>query len=747
MIYFLRGFFIAQLLIISMFCNAQTFVRQYDLPVYVDGEQLKNAWAGGINSVQISSFDANLDGLEDLFLFDRIGSRIAVFLNMSGVPGEMNYKYTQAYDHLFPQNMNNWVLLRDMNCDGKKDICTNTGSSFRIFWNTSSTSLSFSSASTGAVSAVYHYPNSNPFTGTVYCIAADIPAFDDYDGDGDIDIWSWNDESTSMYLYINHAVENGDCSVPAFHCEGRCYGQFGESTESFAIFYGNDFECDFDVLNPRSSGERLHTGGTIMTIDLNQDGMKDIVIGDVTESNLIALEVLDNPSSVDSVAVLHPDFPSDFSSTIAADLSIFPAAFYIDVNNDNVLDLLVASNAYSGAEDRFSVWLYLNNGENDAPEFEFVQNDFLQDQMIEMGTNTYPVVFDVDRDGLKDLLISNRYFFSTETQYTSVIHYYRNVGTATNPAFELADVNWMNIPSLQLKAVFPAFGDLDGDGDEDLILGEQDGRFYLVENTASADGPNVFATVGNFLLDQSNAVIDVGQLSTPQIIDLEEDGLPDLVSGELNGHINYYKNVGTNTDYAFILAEDSIGDAVATSILGIQGRSVPFFYKNNLGTLELLVGTETGQLNYYTDIENNIFGSFTLVTNTFQNIDEGQRTSPFLSDITNDGLYDMFVGNLGGGVGYYAGFPVTTENTKYETNHFLIFPNPANERFTILLDQYPPGKFSMLRIFDQSGKLVLSRNIRDIQVLIDTANWPIGIYHAEVSSDNEMMTGRFLIAR
>lgn len=713
--------------------DAQTFIRQYNVPVFEGGTQLKNPWAGGLNSVQISTFDANLDGLEDLFLFDRIGSRISIFIKVSNEPGVIDYRYTMEYDHLFPQNLNNWVLLRDMNCDGKKDICTNTGSSFRIFWNTSSTSLSFSNTSTGAVSATYQYPNSNPIVGAVYSIAADIPAFDDYDGDGDIDIWSWNDESTSMYLYINKAVENGDCSIPDFVCEGRCYGAFGESSESFEIFIGEEFDCDYDVVDPRSADERMHAGGTILTLDLNQDGMKDLVVGDVTETYLIAMEVADNPASVDSVTVLHHDFPSDYASTIPVDLIVFPVGFYEDVNNDGVRDLLVTSNAFSGAEDVSSIWLYINVGSNDLPQFEFVQSDFLQDQMIEVGTNCYPVVFDVDRDGLQDLLVANRFYFSSTSQYTSIIRYYRNTGSATEPSFELADDNWLNVPSLELRAVFPSFGDIDDDGDDDLVLGEQEGRFYLIRNVSSSEGPNVFEASGTFILNDLNDIIDVGQLSTPQIIDLENDGLLDIISGELNGHINYYRNIGTLSQYIFQLAEDSIGDVVASSILGIQGRSVPFFYKNLEGVLELLVGSETGQINHYNDIEDNIFGSFNLLTSTFQNIDEGQRTAVFLRDITGDGLNDMFVGNIGGGLGFYKGSPVSVSEYDVYESQLIAYPNPVNNMLTIEMDRLRQNHNSALAVYDQSGQMIFQTYVTGTTINIDTTTWPSGLYHVSSS--------------
>ena len=44
-----------------------------------------------------------------------------------------------------------------------------------------------------------------------------------------------------------------------------------------------------------------------------------------------------------------------------------------------------------------------NNGTNNAPEWDYVSSDFLQEGMIDLGRGAYPVLYDVDSDGLIDL--------------------------------------------------------------------------------------------------------------------------------------------------------------------------------------------------------------------------------------------------------------------------------------------------------------------------------------------------------
>jgi len=57
-----------------------------------NGDTLKNAWAGGFNSIQFSEIDLDLDGTKDLLAFDRVDNRIIPFIN-SGIPNQSSYKH------------------------------------------------------------------------------------------------------------------------------------------------------------------------------------------------------------------------------------------------------------------------------------------------------------------------------------------------------------------------------------------------------------------------------------------------------------------------------------------------------------------------------------------------------------------------------------------------------------------------------------------------------------------------------
>ena len=725
--------------------NAQSFFRNSDIDVSVDEGFIADPWAGGLNSCQISTFDANLDGVKDLFVFDRNGGKISVFVNESNVPGTFDYRYTQQYNDLFPSNLRNWVLLRDMNCDGKEDICANSGSGFKIYLNTSSTELSFDPTVNPNIMAFYEWDGAAPLTSGVFCISPDVPAIDDYDNDGDMDMLSWNEFSSSLYFYKNMAVENGNCNVVDFNCRNRCYGMFGESVESFTLLLGSDFECDFNVINPRDDeGPLRHTGGTTSMFDLDNNGLKDLVIGDVSANSLIAIMLSESSSGQDSASFVHYDFPALFGNGFPADLITFLGSYFVDVNNDDVLDLVVSPNSETDAADQRSLLLYLNEGTNASPSFVRIQDNFLQSGMIDLGVGAHPTLGDVDGDGLLDLIVSNRRRFSLDNSYTSRLHYFKNIGTTVAPAFDLADTNLLDMPALQWLNIAPALGDLDGDGDPDLVVGDLDGMLHRFNNT-SQSGLVSFEIQPTQLTDSAGETIDVGQNATPQIFDVDADGKNDLLVGCLNGSVFYYRNIGTPSNPVFEWQTDSLGQAVALSLLGIQGKSVPCMVRNGIGETTLFLGTETGPIMEFGGIDGNLQGVFEALSVDFEHIREGSRTALASGDVNNDGVYDLIVGNAGGGLAIWMQTPLPVDELNL-AQEISLFPNPASQILTIGLpkEMTLPVQMSVL---DYQGRLLLQNVLNSRQSTIDIDSISPGCYVLRLESNRLVANKRWVVQR
>jgi hypothetical protein len=111
----------------------------------------------------------------------------------------------------------------------------------------------------------------------------------------------------------------------------------------------------------------------------------------------------------------------------------------------------------------------------------------------------------------------------------------------------------------------PALGDLDGDGDLDLLVGESSGTVNHFENVGTTLEPRFE------LVTETFADIEVGRRSAPLLHDLDGDGLPDLLVGSEEDGVQVYRNVGTRTMSDFVadgrlpvpvegLATPTIGD-------------------------------------------------------------------------------------------------------------------------------------------------------------------------------------------
>jgi FG-GAP-like repeat/Secretion system C-terminal sorting domain len=302
----------------------------------------------------------------------------------------------------------------------------------------------------------------------------------------------------------------------------------------------------------------------------------------------------------------------------------------------------------------------------------------------------------------------------------------------------LLDTNWLNIPALQLKSIYPAFGDLDGDGDTDMLLGTEDGYIKVFTNSAGPNAPFQLTPTASYLQNSTNFVLDVGQNATPQLIDANNDGLLDLMIGEKNGGINYYQNIGTATQPSFVLINDTVGNVVATNYLGINGYSTPHFYHNQAGQLELLLGTETGVINYYNQIEWNLTGgSFNLIDSAFANIREGDRSALCLGDLDGDGLTEMIYGQNGGGLAYFKGIPLGT--AEVHAPALAVYPNPADNE--IRFSSPAPAVYT---VYDIAGRALLRGRVNGGACTIERNGLPSGMYVLVVQNERTRLTARVI---
>ncbi len=732
--------------------KGQFFNRIDSLRVIESGVQLQNPWSGGINFPAVNEVDVNGDGRNDIFIYDKFNSRKTVFLNNGNTNYNLAWDYAPQYADKFPE-INQWVMMYDYNCDGKEDLFTLSPialSAMAVYRNDYSiaTGLQFTLVD-DYLDEKYQTLRQNIFVSGV-----SVPGLSDIDGDGDMDIIGYNSFPDARFIFHkNYSMERyGNCDSLDFEYATGCWGNFAlmvGGANEVGCFHCpcregrpqlNTPEFEKPVYEQSEAAPQDDTVSAILLIDIDGDNDKDMLIGDVASSNslLVVNEGTSFSADMGSQDTIFPsyDVPALFDG--------FHYHYFIDLDNNGVRDLLVVPNFN---ENHQGMWYYRNDGTNSNPIFEFTTKTFLQQSMIEAGENAAPVLYDYNNDGLLDLMIGFDEFISS-TVYKTGIRYYKNTGTSALPSFELIDSDIATISQYNFPSpVYPAFGDLDGDGDKDLILGNEDGRLAYFVNNGGAGNVSDFSFVAFFYMG-----IDVGKYSTPQIYDLNNDGLNDLIIGEQNGYVNLYKNIGSSSAAFFDATptNDSVGCVSIQGPFTVDGFTVPFFY-DSLGSKRLLVANENGFIYSYDNIDADIDGCYNFKGYA---IDSSESTRIKFNitvsggDLNGDGLTDLVIGQSTGGVEmrYQSNSGIGISEAIRIKPSFVLSPNPANDKLNLRFYNLSSIHRSSIRIYDVTGKLVYTSMLKSLEAQIDLSGLKNGIYLIQLVSGDNSSSRKFMVA-
>ncbi len=176
----------------------------------------------------------------------------------------------------------------------------------------------------------------------------------------------------------------------------------------------------------------------------------------------------------------------------------------------------------------------------------------------------------------------------------------------------------------------PAAIDIDGDGDHDLVVGSNYGDLVVLENDGNGGWSNAGFVSG----------VAVNAFSTPTTVDLDGDGLEDLVLGNLSGFLYGFINNGDGTFTELTGANDPFLSVVvpyfsAAGFVDIDGD----------GDMDAVVGDYYGGLTVFT----NDGGTFVqAVDQPFAGETFSSVPAPTFTDIDNDGDLDMVLGSFDG---------------------------------------------------------------------------------------------------
>jgi hypothetical protein len=129
---------------------------------------------------------------------------------------------------------------------------------------------------------------------------------------------------------------------------------------------------------------------------------------------------------------------------------------------------------------------------------------------------------DIDADGDLDLFVG---------EASGELNFVRNTGSKTAAAFKVESEAFQQLDAGRRS--HPAFADIDGDGDFDLISGSENGGVVYFSNEGNAKEPRFVASTAFSLPLQP--------MAAPTFVDINGDKVLELFAGSLSGGVTYWQ--------------------------------------------------------------------------------------------------------------------------------------------------------------------------------------------------------------
>jgi hypothetical protein len=416
------------------------------------------------------------------------------------------------------------------------------------------------------------------------------PAFVDIDYDGDQDLLAGAGDgrltffrnigtpTTPAWRFVTSGyadMDIGSYAAPAFadiDADGD-YDLFIGNSDGYIVFYrniGTREEAVWMLATNDYLGTRVSGSALPALADVDADGDLDFFVGSNYEISHWRND--GTPAAPSWTLVTH-----QYASIYEPSSELAPA--FADLDKDGDLDMLLGW-AYG------PIRTYTNLGIPSAPIWARTADDTCP---LDLGGYSTPVLADWDGDGDLDLLVGD---------YHKRVHMLRNEGGPWDGGrwTDVGLVTAVNPDDLYHPA--PTLVDIDADGDLDLFVGEDDGMVDFLTNLGSRTNPNWVLTAIGY------QGFDVGSNAKPTFGDVDGDGDYDLLIGEKYGRLHFYENIGTPTspswadpdhyfqgidvgNYSAPLLTDLDGDLDPDLLVGVEDGRI-WAYENDGGTFTLL---------------------------------------------------------------------------------------------------------------------------------------------------------------
>lgn len=716
-----------------------------DVPVLVGADSLKMPWAGGLNNPQFSALDVD-SGQQGVFDIFTYDRDGGMRKAFIFDENSGQYQWLPYAEKSFPKiTERGFCQFRDYDGDGKPDMFASFKElEFIMVYRNVSDSI----LKFEKVEEKLKFKITGSPVGNLAVNSQSVPVIEDFNGDGDLDI-----------MQYMTTLKGTDCGVFVLF--------ENQSMEN----YGVPDSLEFFVTN--KCWGKLAIGGGL-------PGWRNYDCDTTCNAN----------------------------DAMRSDIAITQAAH--DINGDGSLDLLLSYthdtklHAYTNTGNNTEGWIDLSVTDETFPSSGTPVN--IQNMPV-------PYFMDVDHDGNDDMIAAcNQFNTLTNEQDTAqatfVDDYYRNIGSASSPNFQLTKSGFLSgeMIDVGLRSM-PTLADLNGDGLLDMVVGNIG---YNIYGAASAARLSYFQNVGTNGYPAYKLITeDLGQISQfgfkllhPALADMDDDGDVDLIVGDVEGNLHYLRNTGTNVSPSFSMVEsyfqnidvgeeahpqiiDMNGDYLYDLVIGdaygriyyhensgsltnynfsstptisqmggislyssLRGKTTAFFSNkiDSTNKLYLFASSSKGKINVYGPITD-LFGTYTLSDSI---VLEATETSIYGANLTGDFRHELIVGQRTGGLYFLKrtkDIPVGIDaEPTNSSNGMRIHPNPNSGMAQLSLKTLTAGEVSIV-VMNLSGKIMFEMHSQHngmINENIDLRDCPAGIYFVSMLVNDEIHWGRLI---